>query len=667
MAAAAEAPPLLFEIQYPEELRSAKARKLYKHKVLKDNPDTLTADTALSGDKSITTNLLFHTEHTIAWHISLCSHFKHIRKRGICNGRQIIIFEDEEKDPDNTKLTINLYHNGTVLIQGSEAGLSCFEKQFKALKELATTHSVEQECLTHSDQLQKSTAPISTDEGDDIIFEEDELPPLVLQLQSTVALMRESLSLQEVELVELKEQQLSHLTASQDIQHIKAQLSQRTAEHQASLQELRSQVKELQQDRDAVRRELSALREELQLRDCTVLSLREQLLSLNTQDRLSSAQTSTGPKPATAPCPSTAQTPAGPTTATAPGQTVEPNQPGTSAPSTQADTSPNTTGESKNRAHRKGTKKENTEVLILIDSNGKFVDEEQLFPGRTVTKVWCPTTKSALEILAEPDFGAPRQVIIHTGTNDLRAQQEQVAGSVRRVAEKAAQTFPRSKIIISTLLPRRDFHPMTIQRVNAEISRGCALIPNVYLAHHPALGPNSLYDHVHLHKQAVSIFSDTLREAALGRHRTRPPHHPAHPTPAAAWRPPHHPAHPTPAAAWRPPHHPAHPTPAAAWRPPHQPAHPTPAAAWRAHTHTGHQPKPGTPRHSWTRQHSQPPRSTYTHPSQPSPQPAPSPQGAALQQPQPSYADVLRRPGQSTGELGEIRELLSLICSRLMS
>ncbi|KAJ8377168.1 hypothetical protein SKAU_G00077480 [Synaphobranchus kaupii] len=123
-------------------------------------------------------------------------------------------------------------------------------------------------------------------------------------------------------------------------------------------------------------------------------------------------------------------------------------------------------------------------MSISYQPASPIADEEQLFPGRTVTKVWCPTTKSAVEIFAEPDFGTASHIIVHTGTNDLRAQQERVAGSVRRVAGRAAEAFPSSKIIISTLLPRRDFHPFTIHRVTAEISHGFALIPNVYLAHH---------------------------------------------------------------------------------------------------------------------------------------------------------------------------------------
>ncbi|KAJ8369692.1 hypothetical protein SKAU_G00097200 [Synaphobranchus kaupii] len=102
-----------------------------------------------------------------------------------------------------------------------------------------------------------------------------------------------------------------------------------------------------------------------------------------------------------------------------------------------------------------------------------------------------------------------RHIIIHTGTNDLRAEQKRVGSRVRRVAERATETFPNAKITISSLLPRKDFHSLTIQRVNAEISRGCALLPNVHLAHHPTIGPWDLYDHVHLDKAAVREFAKT--------------------------------------------------------------------------------------------------------------------------------------------------------------
>lgn len=76
-----------------------------------------------------------------------------------------------------------------------------------------------------------------------------------------------------------------------------------------------------------------------------------------------------------------------------------------------------------------------------------------------------------MNILSESHLGSPSHILIHTGTNDLRSQQERLALSLRAFTEKACRTFPNSKIVMSTLLPRKDFHPLTIQKVNVSISR----------------------------------------------------------------------------------------------------------------------------------------------------------------------------------------------------
>ena len=115
-------------------------------------------------------------------------------------------------------------------------------------------------------------------------------------------------------------------------------------------------------------------------------------------------------------------------------------------------------------------------------------------------------------------------MIINAGTNDLRSK-EGVSTALKRVMEKAASTFPDAKVFISTLLPRQYFHPVLIQRVNASISKDCALRPNVFLAHHPTQEQHSLYDQVHIYRSEVQTFAKTLKDVALNRqpntsHRT---------------------------------------------------------------------------------------------------------------------------------------------------
>ncbi|MGH0180683.1 UNVERIFIED_CONTAM: hypothetical protein FKN15_004336 [Acipenser sinensis] len=121
------------EIEYPEELSSAKARKNYKDRVLRESPETLIANYSTVDNCRVKCNLLLYTEHPSAWHSALCSTYCNIRKGGIGRGRQLTVFEDS--DADSVMLTVNIYHNGTVMVQGRESSLDLFENSFPALRE----------------------------------------------------------------------------------------------------------------------------------------------------------------------------------------------------------------------------------------------------------------------------------------------------------------------------------------------------------------------------------------------------------------------------------------------------------------------------------------------------------------------------------------------------
>ncbi|MGH0148980.1 UNVERIFIED_CONTAM: hypothetical protein FKN15_041936 [Acipenser sinensis] len=167
-------------------------------------------------------------------------------------------------------------------------------------------------------------------------------------------------------------------------------------------------------------------------------------------------------------------------------------------------------------------KKTRAEVALLIDSNGKYLDTRRLFPGRQVNKIRCVNTERALQLLDRHTLGSPACIIIHTGTNDLGSLRQHTGRAMKRVAERASLEFPDSRVVISTLLPRADTPPHIIDAINSELARGCATLPNVHLAHHPAVGPWHLYDKVHLNKKGVGVFARTLKDAALGRGPTSP-------------------------------------------------------------------------------------------------------------------------------------------------
>ena len=268
--------PHPLEINYPTDVKSTQARKAYKHRFLKENPETLTADYTLTEHKQVLTNLLLHTEHPDSWHRALCARYQRHKKRGICSGRQIVI---ESEETERNALTINVYHNGTVMFQGSEASLGSVQQDFNFIKELAETET--QRVTAAGEGERSSSEAQGSGEGGEQTHspEQSEAQDSTAQhsqLQSTVLQLRESLSLQEVELVEIKQLLLANPPCSDTSQQLKHQLDLL----EDSVLQMRKEVQELQQDRESLRKELTTVREQLLLRDKTVNFLREELQSL---------------------------------------------------------------------------------------------------------------------------------------------------------------------------------------------------------------------------------------------------------------------------------------------------------------------------------------------------------------------------------------------------
>ncbi|KAL7853092.1 hypothetical protein SRHO_G00188770 [Serrasalmus rhombeus] len=317
MADATTGVPLPLTITYPAELRTSQARKALKHRVLNDNPEMLTIDSSKAEDKITITNLLLYTEHTEAWHSAICAHYQHHRKRGICNGRQIVI-KNEDRD---SFLTVNAYHNGTIMFQGSEASLSSVQQDFSFIKALAETGDKKNE------ENSSSSAP--------------------------------------------------------------------------------------------------QVREVTQIRDKTLNDLKEELRNLKTSQLPSEQRPAHSDPQPTHPDPQTAHPEQGPALS---GQGPAHSDPQPTPPA-QSDTHPdfNSKPEPSKKSKTQTCIPADTKIIILMDSNGKFLNEQQLFPDNKVAKVWCARTTDALQLLTHSISGKPDHIIIHTGTNDLRAQQERVA------------------------------------------------------------------------------------------------------------------------------------------------------------------------------------------------------------------------------------------------
>ncbi|MGH0121272.1 UNVERIFIED_CONTAM: hypothetical protein FKN15_073598 [Acipenser sinensis] len=209
------------------------------------------------------------------------------------------------------------------------------------------------------------------------------------ELHSTVSQLRESLALLEVELVELWELVLTRLSDNDSTaQQLRDELTQVKNEYKALFRELRAEVKELQQDRETLKRELAGVREEMQQRE-----------RRHTAPSSSNFMESTLNQTAAKPCRETA--PHTPTTPARHADTPTHNADITHSDNTQSDTRPELETEPEAAPTPPSRQQHHAEVALLIDSNGKFISEQRLFPGRKVSKIWCPTTGKALQELSK--------------------------------------------------------------------------------------------------------------------------------------------------------------------------------------------------------------------------------------------------------------------------
>ncbi len=584
------------EVCYPEKCRSVQARKKHKERTLRDNPDVLYADYIQLNGKRIKNNFIFHTNMINAWKLTICEEYKHVFKEGIGRGGRLTICEDEMLDTDNPILTITYYTKGTFLLQGNEASLNSFEEIFLLLKARVENERDE----THVNY---------TDSEEEGPVDPSPLPPSPSERQ-----LRDSLALLELDFTEFRKHTQTKLSDTHNtniyIQELKDELQQLKKNTSSSITELTRALRELQDENRTLRLQFCKLEEDTEKREVNfsrqLQDMREQLQK-NIKDNTLHCNTAPNkPNYTNTECVPTTNTQTPAATQASPAQPPEPDP----------------------------------DVLLLVDSNGKFLDPQKLFPHQKVTAKRCSTTGHAHQIIR--DFtGHPSCIIIHTGTNDLHSLRNSTSDAVRKMAENTSKKFPESRMIISTLLPRHDTPPHIIYGINAEISRGCSALPNVHLAHHHHIGLQHLYDGLHLHKDGVRIFAKSLKDAALGRSPASPRH--LLPTPLY--------------------HRPIH---------PYMPRHPPPAPV----------------RTNTTRHPPHPPMAPYTPVNLQSPTPHPpaayqtpvrkKPRTTPHQEkpPQPraqSYAEAAARPpappstSTPASELSQIREMLQTLCNQLLN
>ena len=175
------------------------------------------------------------------------------------------------------------------------------------------------------------------------------------------------------------------------------------------------------------------------------------------------------------------------------------------------------------------------DIVLLIDSNGKFIDPNKFSYNKRLRKIFCPTIASVTKTLSESDLGIPSHIIIHVGTNDIEHNPpDSCQSQFQEMVRLTAQKYPSSKVLISSLLKRSDDKDTLRMDLNAKLGPICVPFPNVHVVNNENIPEDYLYDKKHLKKRKIGTLVSNLKDVIFNRMRQNrmqpsriPTHHPS--------------------------------------------------------------------------------------------------------------------------------------------
>lgn len=167
------------------------------------------------------------------------------------------------------------------------------------------------------------------------------------------------------------------------------------------------------------------------------------------------------------------------------------------------------------------TAKFDSDVILLMDSNGQGINESILMNGLSCQRFYCPTLPDAMNLVKRATITKPaRKIYIQIGTNDIEHNNpSEVGQELDALSYALSNAFPNAKIFVSAILARRD---LSDKRDNANklFEQLCAKYSSImqFVAHENLSNPSVLSDGdtKHLHGGGFWRLLSNIRFALFG-------------------------------------------------------------------------------------------------------------------------------------------------------
>ncbi|XP_075172293.1 uncharacterized protein LOC142243993 [Anomaloglossus baeobatrachus] len=360
------------EITYSEGQKSIHAQKAIKHAKIREDPETLFTDFTSKEKDKRKTNLLFFTDQPLAWHTALCKQYKHTYKNGINKGRQIRI--RNQKEDETNSLTINVYNNGIIMVQGTEENLQKFKDRFSQIK-LQAQNCKEQQTpaatITSTETSRDRTAAPNTS-------------------HPSPETLRDCLSQLERDFIQFKEELQRNLGDRNANDQVMKEINKLRCEYTLALQEIRDEMCELQQENARLRLEITELKTpgRLKQEDAIETQRSEDNMASTDQEGAMVTNTSTDTMASTG---QDTEIPNSSNSMNAPENNISEPQTRKTEKRREPATSKISSTDPQLHPRTPPVTSQSFDTILIMDSNGKYLNTLRLFPGKRVKQIRCTT------------------------------------------------------------------------------------------------------------------------------------------------------------------------------------------------------------------------------------------------------------------------------------
>ena len=162
-----------------------------------------------------------------------------------------------------------------------------------------------------------------------------------------------------------------------------------------------------------------------------------------------------------------------------------------------------------------------SEIILLVDSNGAKVDPERLSREAKCQKIFTPTWSHVKDLIkklkkSQSNFQNVKQIWTHIGTNDTDSNEPlEIIINIEETLGEVKKLFPEAIIHVSKIIPRKsnDFVEC-ISRVNDFIDTLCR--KNRFNKVNYRISEKMLDDEKHVNKKGFSVLLGTLKYVLFG-------------------------------------------------------------------------------------------------------------------------------------------------------